>query len=140
MMNDKKIEFTIEEAKELDDILTEFYKCVCDEMIAKKNFTIESVEADAIEWLSYLLKTVKDFKVFTEKSDVKKDLEIRATNKTKFNDSEKEKIFNILVKYYIFVVKILDKRENVTKEKVSNLAKDLLKVYLRMEAYKELID
>lgn len=133
-----KNELTEEEARELDDILTNYILLIKDELIEKQQYTTENIEKLAIIYLKNLFNSVKSFEICIckRKSAVKKDIQASDVSKKEFKNAKTAQLYKELKKYYIFVTKILKKYEKVSKDKVENLAIEWVCNFLRMEAYK----
>lgn len=121
---------------ELDNLLSEFYECVKTEMINKNDFTKFSVEMTVMGYLGTLFGSINSFDKITKKISDKPGIIVEVKKNMKFSDKYQEEVFDILMKYFVFVIKCFKSTKEVSKERAINLAAAWAKDYLRIMAYR----
>lgn len=121
---------------ELDNLLSEFYGYLKDEMIDKNDFTKFSVEMAAMRYLGTLFGSLKSFDKITRKVTDDSSIKVEVKNSMKFNDKHQEEVFDVLMRYFVFIIKCFKSVKVVSKERALNLAVAWLKDYLRITAYR----
>lgn len=121
---------------ELDCMLAELYGYIKDEMIARNDFTKFTIEIRAMEYLGALFGSIKSFGKVAKQCNTKKGITVEINKTEKLNDEHLEKVYDVLKRYLVFVIKCFESTKEVTKDRVLNLSVAWLKDYLRIAAYK----